>query len=507
MGPQSPHSFADLIERYRFPEGYRSLFLAAVAAFAEQGFHATTTRQIAARAGLSSTALYAHFASKEALLHRIAVSALEIAGDLVTEEAAHEETATEKLRAVVGTLSAWHAHHQPVARVVLHQLDALTPEHLAEVVKRRHVVDRLIRRIIADGVAAGEFDVADRRAAAVTVLSLCLDVARWYQPRGPRGPEQIGEHNAGMALRLVGAHEPVPSPLPGDRDQARITAAVLAHARADGASLLGREGVLTRVNQAVLQAALNEELHRHLAHNPADSSNGSSPKTVRTEFGEVHLQVPRDREGSFDPQTVPRLSRNLAGFDELVLSLYGKGLSTGAIREHLAQVYDIEVSRSLISRLTGGAAGYATGQDRPRPGGHPIIRIGSVRAKIRGSATPCMHVAVGISLAGRRDPLGVWHGVADEEFWLRALTELKAGGAERVLVVCGQGQEGLARAARATWPRSAAYPGAADLLRDLLDEPSEAEFGAVLQRAIDRHGVFPDRKAAEKALILAAGRA
>lgn len=349
MGQQPwTESLAQSIGRHRFPEGYRSLFLAATEAFAEQGFHATTTRQIAARAGLSPTALYAHFASKEDVLYAIAQSALELSAQVVTEQAQRESTPTGRLRTVVRSLSAWNAHHLPVSRVVLHQLDALTPAHTIEIAERKRVMDRLVRGIIADGSASGEFDVVDVRESAIAVLSLCLDVARWYRPGGAYGPEEIGERNAVAALRIVGARESA-KPLHFSCDGVAET--IVEHARTASVPLIGRDGVLTDVNRAVLQAALDAELDEHVQES-GNMRNGSNPKTVRTEFGEVELRIPRDRDGTFDPKTVPRSARSLAGFDEAVASLHAKGLSLGAIQDHFAQVYGITVSRSLLSRLT-----------------------------------------------------------------------------------------------------------------------------------------------------------
>jgi hypothetical protein len=111
----------------------------------------------------------------------------------------------DRLRAVVAALTGWHACHHAVARVVLYQLDALTPEHHAAVAGKQRQVGRIVRRILSDGVAAGDFDIEDTTGTATAVLSLCLDVVRWYRPTQRRTPEQIGELNARAALRVVGA--------------------------------------------------------------------------------------------------------------------------------------------------------------------------------------------------------------------------------------------------------------------------------------------------------------
>jgi hypothetical protein len=113
--------------------------------------------------------------------------------------------AADRLRAVVRALTAWHAHHNAAARVILYELKALTPEHLAEVSGKEREVDQIVRRIIADGVKDGEFDVSDGTTAAAAVLSLCMDVARWYRPGHRRSPEEMGDFYANAALRIVGA--------------------------------------------------------------------------------------------------------------------------------------------------------------------------------------------------------------------------------------------------------------------------------------------------------------
>jgi AcrR family transcriptional regulator len=199
---------AHLLERYRFPEGYRRMFLAAISTFSERGFHGTSTRDIAARAGMSPAALYVHFGSKEEVLYRIATSAVGLTQEVMISAEATADRPAGRLRAVVKAITAWHAHHSAAARVVLYHLDALTPEHLAEVTAKEREVDQIVRRIIADGVTEGEFEVTDPGTAATAVLSLVMDVARWYRPGGRRTPDELGEGYAEAALRIVGASGP-----------------------------------------------------------------------------------------------------------------------------------------------------------------------------------------------------------------------------------------------------------------------------------------------------------
>lgn len=195
------------IERLRFPDGYRRLFLAAIEAFAEHGFHVASTRDIAARAGMSPAAMYVHFRSKEELLHCIAMAALDLTVEVANEAAAGSTEPVERLRAVVGTLTAWHAHHAPSVRVVLYHLDALTPEHRGEVSDRQRTVNRLVCDIMADGVSRGVFDIPDVAVACGAALSLCVDVARWYQPGRGWSPRELGDQHAALVVRMVLAHQ------------------------------------------------------------------------------------------------------------------------------------------------------------------------------------------------------------------------------------------------------------------------------------------------------------
>ncbi|MER5276336.1 TetR/AcrR family transcriptional regulator [Streptomyces sp. NPDC002809] len=187
------------------PEAARRLLVAAVDAFAERGYHATTTRDIAGRAGMSPAALYIHYKTKEELLHRISRIGHDRALTLLESAADGEGTATERLAGAVRAFVRWHAERHTTARVVQYELDALGPEHRTEIVELRRRSDAAVRRIIGEGVAAGEFDVPDVPGTALAVLSLCIDVARWFNAQGSRTPDEVGELYAGLVLRMVAA--------------------------------------------------------------------------------------------------------------------------------------------------------------------------------------------------------------------------------------------------------------------------------------------------------------
>ncbi|MFH8992100.1 TetR/AcrR family transcriptional regulator [Streptomyces sp. NPDC017940] len=186
------------------PDAARRLLIAAVEAFAERGYHATTTRDIAGRAGMSPAALYIHYKTKEELLHRISRLGHDKALDILRSAADGDGTPTERLSAAVRSFVRWHAGHHTTARVVQYELDALGAEHRAEIVALRRQSDAAVREIIDDGVRAGEFDVPDVPGTTLAVLSLCIDVARWFNVAGRRTPDEVGATYADLVLRMVG---------------------------------------------------------------------------------------------------------------------------------------------------------------------------------------------------------------------------------------------------------------------------------------------------------------
>lgn len=189
------------------PEAARRLLVAAVDAFAERGYHATTTRDIAGRAGMSPAALYIHYKTKEELLHRISRIGHDRALRLLETAADSGGTASDRLADAVRSFVRWHAERHTTARVVQYELEALGEEHRDEIVALRRKTDAVVRRIIGEGVSAGEFDVPDVPGTTLAVLSLCIDVARWFNAQGSRTPEEVGTLYADLVLRMVGAQK------------------------------------------------------------------------------------------------------------------------------------------------------------------------------------------------------------------------------------------------------------------------------------------------------------
>ncbi|MEU4173026.1 IS256 family transposase [Streptomyces sp. NPDC026665] len=242
---------------------------------------------------------------------------------------------------------------------------------------------------------------------------------------------------------------------------------LLDKAGASGAALLGEGGLLTEIARAVLERALEAEMSEHLGyergdlagHGSGNSRNGTSPKTVLTDAGAIALAVPRDRNGDFEPRMVPKNARRLAGFNDRILSLYARGMSVRDIRSHLAQIYGVEVSPDLISKVTDAVVDeLVTWQNRPLDAVWPIIYIDALWAKIRsGSVTSKpVYVAVGVDMDGRKDVLGLWVGSEGEgaTTWMAVLTELRNRGVEDVLMLVCDGLKGLPDAITATWPRA-----------------------------------------------------
>ena len=178
---------------------------AAVEAFGAKGFHGTTTRDIAAAAGMSPAAVYVHHRSKEELLHVISRDGHRTTLDLVRAAAAGGGSPTEQLAAIARDFGRHHAHGHTWARIVNYELEALSPAHREEIRGLRIAIELEVRGVIEEGVAAGAFDVPDVGMATTAVLSLGIDIARWYRDDGRWTPDDVGDHMAALALRIVGA--------------------------------------------------------------------------------------------------------------------------------------------------------------------------------------------------------------------------------------------------------------------------------------------------------------
>jgi putative transposase len=254
-------------------------------------------------------------------------------------------------------------------------------------------------------------------------------------------------------------------PASGDAWRQELAEELVGRARSDGVQLTGPGGLLTGITQMVLETALETELADHLGYDKGDPAgrgspnvrNGHSAKTVHTDAGPVRIAVPRDRAGSFEPLVVPKHARRVGGFDTAILSLYAKGLTTGEIQAHLAEVYGAEVSRDLVSKVTDAVNEELTAwRNRPLDRIYAVLFVDAIMVKIRDGtvANRPVYLAVGVSLDGDREVLGMWAGTGGEgaKQWLAYLSELKNRGVADVFIVCTDGLKGMGEAIEATWP-------------------------------------------------------
>ena len=217
-----------------------------------------------------------------------------------------------------------------------------------------------------------------------------------------------------------------------------LAASLVEQARVEGVELVGPGGLLSDLTKRVLEASLEAELDEHLGyakHDPAcrdggNSRNGTRTKTVITEVGPVEVTVPRDRDGSFEPKIVRKRQRRLGGVDAMVMSLTAKGLTTGEVQAHLAEVYGTDVSRETVSKITDAVLGEMTEwQNRPLDRVYPVVFIDAMVVKVRDGqvANRPIYAAIGVTVDGKRDILGLWAGTGGEgaKYWLGVLTETR----------------------------------------------------------------------------------
>lgn len=254
--------------------------------------------------------------------------------------------------------------------------------------------------------------------------------------------------------------------------------ALLADAEASGTPIDGPDGLLAQITKSVLERALDVEIADHLGYEHGDpagngsgnSRNGHGRKTVLTTAGPVDLEVPRDRNGTFDPQIVPKRKRRLGQVEDMILSLYARGMSTRDITEHLGEVYGATVSAATISRVTDVVADeIAAWQSRPVDPVYPILYIDAIRLKIRDGgvvANKAAHVVIGVDVDGIKQVLGVWiQQTEGAKFWHGVLTELRNRGCRDALFVCCDGLTGLPESISAVWPQAIIQTCVVHLLR------------------------------------------
>lgn len=291
-------------------------------------------------------------------------------------------------------------------------------------------------------------------------------------------------------------------------------AAMVADARARGLELTGPDGLLKLFTKNVLETALGEEMTEHLGHekNRAETGrdstnvrNGRRSKTVISDaVGEVEIEVPRDREGSFDPQIVKKRQRRLGDVDEIVLSLYAKGLTTGEISAHFSEIYGASVSKETVSRITDQViAEMQEWCSRPLDAVYVAVFVDAIVVKVRDGqvANRPVYAAIGVTVDGRKDVLGLWAGSGGEgaKFWLSVLTDLRNRGVRDVFFLVCDGLKGLPEVVENVWPQAIVQTCIVHLIRNTFRLTSRRDADAIKR---DIRGIYtaPNADAARAAL-------
>lgn len=232
--------------------------------------------------------------------------------------------------------------------------------------------------------------------------------------------------------------------------------------------LIGEHGLLKQITKAVFERALQAEMEVHLGHAKnepvanatGNTRNGKSRKTLKGEFGELPIDIPRDRHGSFEPQLIPKHQTRWNGFDEKILSLYARGMTVREIQGHLEEMYGTEVSPTLISSVTDAVIEDAKAwQSRPLDALYPIVYLDCIHVKARDSGAVCakaVYLALGINMAGEKELLGIWIAQTEgAKFWLQVVTELKNRGVQDIFIACVDGLKGFPEAIETVYPKTA----------------------------------------------------
>jgi putative transposase len=231
--------------------------------------------------------------------------------------------------------------------------------------------------------------------------------------------------------------------------------------------VIGENGLLKQLTKAVLERAMNVELTQHVGyekhdpagHNSGNSRNGTTAKTVRGEFGEIEVKTPRDRNGTFEPRILKKHQTRFDGFDDKILSMYARGMTTREIQGHLEEMYGVEVSPGLVSAVTDGVMEEVKAwQSRPLEAIYAIVYLDALYVKMRHEGrveNRAVYVAIGVDMEGQKEVLGLWTSSNEgAKFWLGVLTELKNRGVKDVLIACVDGLKGFPQAIESVYPEA-----------------------------------------------------
>ena len=230
--------------------------------------------------------------------------------------------------------------------------------------------------------------------------------------------------------------------------------------------LIGENGLLKQLTKLLVEKALDAELTEHLGHDrhetvanaSGNTRNGKSRKTLKGEFGQLPIEVPRDRHGSFEPQLIPKHQTRWAGFDDKIISLYARGMTVREIQSHLEEMYSTEVSPSLISSVTDAVSEEVKAwQARPLDAIYPIVYMDCIHVKVREGAVrvKAVYLAIGITMGGEKEVLGLWLALTEgAKFWLQVVTELRNRGVQDIFIACVDGLKGFPDAIEAVFPQA-----------------------------------------------------
>lgn len=256
--------------------------------------------------------------------------------------------------------------------------------------------------------------------------------------------------------------------------------------------LFGKSGLLKQVTKGLVERMLERELSDHLGYDKHDKKsekkgnyrNGHSKKTVHGNHGSLELKIPRDREDSFEPLVVPKGETRLPGFEEKVISLYARGMSTREIQGHLQELYGVEVSPTLISNITDLVIEEAKAwQSRPLDSLYPIVYLDALRVKIKEDGrihNKAIYLVLGINLYGRKDVLGLWISKNEgAKFWMQVLTDLKNRGVNDIFIACCDGLSGFPEAIEAVYPKTQVQLCIVHMIRNSLKYVSYKDYKGV----------------------------
>jgi putative transposase len=231
--------------------------------------------------------------------------------------------------------------------------------------------------------------------------------------------------------------------------------------------LIGENGLLKQLTKQLLERAMSAEMTAHVGYekhdatgnNTGNSRNGTSAKTIKGTFGAMPIEVPRDRNGTFEPQIIEKHQRRFVGFDENIISLYARGLSTREIQQHLEEIYHVEVSPALISNVTEEVIEEVKAwQNRQLEAVYPILYMDAIQFKVRDSGhvrNKAIYLAIGVTMAGLKEVLGLWIAQTEgAKFWLQVVTELKNRGVKDIFIACVDGLKGFPEAIESVFPQT-----------------------------------------------------